>query len=413
MAPMDDFILAATDSEMRSALTWLDHDAVARERSLRILALFRERDSRDELGLGAIRDSFSDKLFPGTSTIQTRLRYMLVVPWVYRTLEAKRTPSNVIAARARRFELDLIRPLLDSDDRSGVFGVGAGRELKRLPSEVYWSGLGEWRIRRFPGSIGDYHNSLDRIYKLRGRQRDHVDDDETTSPEAETWHPRLPDPPEGFPEELDLSLTQEEAEFLRDSIVTHHGASLLGWLVREGCTGDAEQPWEHPDWARFPASAKELLGHARLFSDVMLGAAILYNLALAEVDGRTELAAEHKERIAMWAAGLDRSAIAGWSLPDLWQVTEDSRHMVMPGARRFVESWVRLVRKDPNGLDSNPAAQRFVEARERHLKKGRSRFRNARAREQWSGHAGDRPMTFRWPTARRFLDDLARGLRAG
>ena len=68
---------------MPSTLTWLDHDPTARERSLRILALFRVRDSRDELGLGAIRDSFSDKLFPGTSTIQTRLRYMLFVPWVY------------------------------------------------------------------------------------------------------------------------------------------------------------------------------------------------------------------------------------------------------------------------------------------------------------------------------------------
>ena len=55
---------------MPSTLTWLDHDPAARERSLRILAFFRVRDSRDELGLGAIRDSFSDKLFPGTSTIQ-------------------------------------------------------------------------------------------------------------------------------------------------------------------------------------------------------------------------------------------------------------------------------------------------------------------------------------------------------
>ena len=43
---------------------------------------FRIKESRDELGLGAIRASFADALFPGTSTIQTRLRYMLFVPWV-------------------------------------------------------------------------------------------------------------------------------------------------------------------------------------------------------------------------------------------------------------------------------------------------------------------------------------------
>jgi hypothetical protein len=67
---------------MAASLTWIDHDAKARERSLRILSLFKTT-TRDELGLGAIRDSFADQLFPGTSTIQTRLRYMLFVPWIY------------------------------------------------------------------------------------------------------------------------------------------------------------------------------------------------------------------------------------------------------------------------------------------------------------------------------------------
>ena len=67
---------------MPSSLTWIDHDPTARERALRILSLFQEKESRDELGLGAIRASFADALFPGTSTIQTRLRYMLFVPWV-------------------------------------------------------------------------------------------------------------------------------------------------------------------------------------------------------------------------------------------------------------------------------------------------------------------------------------------
>ena len=53
----------------------------------RILALFRERDTRDELGIGVIRDLVADELFPGTSTIQTRLRYMLFVPWIYQRLK--------------------------------------------------------------------------------------------------------------------------------------------------------------------------------------------------------------------------------------------------------------------------------------------------------------------------------------
>jgi hypothetical protein len=68
---------------LAATLTWLDHDTTDRERMNRILALFRERDTRDELGIGVIRDLIADELFPGTSTIQTRLRYMLFVPWIY------------------------------------------------------------------------------------------------------------------------------------------------------------------------------------------------------------------------------------------------------------------------------------------------------------------------------------------
>jgi Family of unknown function (DUF6361)/Bacterial conjugation TrbI-like protein len=59
-----------------SSLAWIDFDEAERQRAQRIMALFQERESRDELGLGAIRDSIADHLFPGTSTIQTRLRFV-------------------------------------------------------------------------------------------------------------------------------------------------------------------------------------------------------------------------------------------------------------------------------------------------------------------------------------------------
>lgn len=81
-----------------STLAWIDFDEAERQRAQRIMALFQERDSRDELGLGAIRDSISDHLFPGTSTIQTRLRYMLFVPWIFRSLKFdKRVPEGAAA----------------------------------------------------------------------------------------------------------------------------------------------------------------------------------------------------------------------------------------------------------------------------------------------------------------------------
>ncbi len=47
-----------------SSLAWIDFDEAERQRAQRIMALFQERETRDELGLGAIRDSIADHLFP-------------------------------------------------------------------------------------------------------------------------------------------------------------------------------------------------------------------------------------------------------------------------------------------------------------------------------------------------------------
>lgn len=402
----------AMRNQTQSRLAWIDHDSAARERSLQIIDLFKERDSRDELGLGAIRDSFSDKLFPGTSTIQTRLRYMLIVPWIFKRLEAKRIPSSEIEARARRFELQLIQPLTESKDSRGAFGAGAGQELKRLPSDVYWAGLGDWGIRRFNGSINDYFGSLDQIYAIRRQTHVHGEDAAGNS-DVLTWHPYLPDPPENFPGELSFSLTREEAEFLRDTIVTAAGESLLGWLVREQRRARIDRPWEHPDLARFPEPIRELLQHAQLFSDVMRGAAILYNLMLAEIDDRKDLVDEHREVISGWADALDEGKISEWSFPDLWEAVRNSRHTIKPRACRFVEKWVQYAGENPHGVIDNEGARRLVRTREQTLKRNRSRFVNARAREQWSGYAGIRPMTFRWPIAKTFLEDLVRSLKRG
>ena len=84
---------------MPSTFTWLDYSEQERRKMLDVIELFGERTTRDELGLGGVRDAFADLLFPGTSTIQTRAKYFLFVPWVYQLLEEKRVSSSAVAGR--------------------------------------------------------------------------------------------------------------------------------------------------------------------------------------------------------------------------------------------------------------------------------------------------------------------------
>lgn len=100
-----------------------------------------EHDTRDELGIGTIRDGLAELLFPGVNTIQTRVRCFLLIPWVYLELERQRVSTQQLVQRARAAELALIRPLAATAE-DGVFGRDAGDYLKRLPSSVNWYGLG-------------------------------------------------------------------------------------------------------------------------------------------------------------------------------------------------------------------------------------------------------------------------------
>src|SRR3712207_8105184 len=67
-----------------SSFTWLDYSEHERRQMLDVIHLFDEKTTRDELGIGVVRDAFADMFFPGTSTIQTRARYFLFIPWIYR-----------------------------------------------------------------------------------------------------------------------------------------------------------------------------------------------------------------------------------------------------------------------------------------------------------------------------------------
>jgi hypothetical protein len=391
---------------MPSRLSWIDHSPAERERMQRVLALFQERETRDELGIGAIRDALADQLFPGTSTIQTRLRYMLFVPWIYREIERREVPSAKVAAAARQRELELTATLIPGGD-FGIFGRTARGDLKRLPSSVYWAGLGTWGIRRYPGTQERYHRWLDELYRLRRAAHRREADDPEGYGRVDAWHPKLPPAPPGFPHGATFRLTRDEADFLRQRIVATSPGSLLAHLVVHARPADAAAAWMHPDYASFPPEARELLSHARRFAEAMQGAAVLYNLMLAEAAEHREREEEHRGSLGRWAQGLDVPALAGWDLDRFWALAGRTTHTVTDRARLFVGRWIELLRRTGGAVADHAEARALVRARETTLKRGRSRFTNPRALEQWGGYAGMAPITFRWPTVSTYLLDLS------
>ncbi|MDE0083355.1 MAG: DUF6361 family protein [Gammaproteobacteria bacterium] len=371
---------------MPFSLGWVDHDQGARDRIHEILAHLREPGVRDELGIGTIRDSFASLLFPGTSTVQTRLRYFLIVPWVYRSLEEGGAVGGEIWRMGEELEREVAKHLALTREK-GVIGKRGGR---RLASSVYWTGLGAWGLRHEPG----------------GRNGSSI------------WHRGLPLRPSGFPEFDTLALTAREAEYIRDRVAQAVPGSLLAHLFLHPRSVKCGFAWEHPDYEGFSSSHKETLQHARLFSEVIDGALLLYSLLLARRAGREEKVGEYQLKLETWSTRLDGEALRNWSLPDFWMTVRRGRR-INPSAQHFVGRWIDYAKSGAlnaanHGFPGdNSAPARLVRRREKALKRLRSRFSNQRMLDEWNGGSGVYRMGYRWYKVRGYLDELVAGLSRG
>jgi hypothetical protein len=396
---------------MASFMSWVDYSSAERLHMRQAVALFEEKETRDELGIGPIRDAIADTLFPGTSVIQTRLRYALFIPWIYQRFERDRryTTANVERC-AREAELALIDPLLCANDTVGVIGSRAGRALQRLPSSVYWLALQRWGIFRQRSTQDQYHRDWERLRRRRGNQLS-ADDVGVPPLSVQTWHAALPAAPDGFPDHITFELTVDEADFLRGRIAETCRGSLLALAVTgpRACRSlQASKPWDAFD--DLPLPLGETLSLAHRFALLVQGAALAYNLALARrAPGREDLATTLEEAISAWALEANQEDIGRPELDDLWQFCAERARVSVP-TQDFIERWRGLLRLHGYAVAcSSPDAHTLIESRERLLKGKRSRFENPRSLDTWGGQAGTGLLTYRWSTVQRFLDDLYRG----
>jgi hypothetical protein len=400
-----------------SFIGWLDYSEADQRQVRELLKLFSDQGTVDDLGLGTVRDAFSNQLFPGTSVIQTRARYFLFIPWIYRHAE-QRHPSRVIA-KGEDVERKLIEALRSSDDLDGLIGRQAGVNVRTLPSAIYWNGLGQYEIFQRPGMGRVQYGRLAARPVAAGDLQD-----ELTERSASFWHRDIPAPPEDFfdMEYADFTLTLDEAIWLSERVLATEAAGgdhMLGGFVRS-LRGGGSVP-DGPFWEALPTDltpvATRLAHHAQHFSVAMHSAALLYNLMLAEErcrDEDRERSDFWREQLAQWAIDADAISLIQWasSTDSLWDAVVAPGVRIPPRTRRFVDDWAALLTGvELSQLADNPTARELIRNREVEHKRGQARFANAQRLAAWNGDSGSAPLSYRWFQVQRFLNDLAEGLQ--
>lgn len=274
-------------------LGWIDYSNDERNKITSILRLLGTQAALDELGIGTIRDGFSDLLFPGISTLQTRAKYFVLIPYLFAEAEKhKFTRTSEVRAWINKQEERLIKILVDNSElgSDGIIGSRTykqGKTLKIKPTSIYWSGLRKTGILHQPGFSID--NACEIAY-LHGKKRSEIslkaegesescDDRDVLNDGFVLFMPILPD--HNYLNESTIELTSREAVYLHERFVQSEDTrdSLMAYMLSNRVLFE--------DFLEIdPSTLPERLGYivslAQDFSNFIYGAHLLYNVIYSE-----------------------------------------------------------------------------------------------------------------------------------
>lgn len=391
-------------------LGWIDFSKKERSKILSVLDLLSEKGTLDELGIATIRDGFSNYFFPGTSTIQTRAKYFLAVPYAMKQVEkSNETMLNKALKLLDEIEKNCAEILYRNNRaESGLIGKNALQNktwVKRAPSSIYWAGLRRYGI--FKGGAMSISEYLDASCLLKqqktnlhnlGNRNDNAEENECDDKHAgnakhmQFW--KLPTYNEKWMDDFEMELTKEEGAFLKGQIVTSCEGSMLAYVLKNNLTVfcDCKSFQELAGVIQmFPQDIQEMYWLAFAFSDFVYVIRVIYNVIVSA--GQNVEANEELERLQPYFAEL-----ADIDIDDIFKRLQAFRDR---GLRLFLLQCQQYMR-----AGDVEALKRCITVREESLK-GRNRAKTKHPGEfksdEWHGGKG---LDYRFYNARTIVKDI-------
>ncbi|MBQ9030705.1 MAG: hypothetical protein IJ106_04540 [Parasporobacterium sp.] len=358
-------------------LGWTDFSKTERNKVLSVLDLLSESGTLDELGIAPIRDGFANVFFPGTSTIQTRAKYFLIVPYALKEQEySNETNPNrmlrIFDEVERKCGEILIGAGNDTDGIIGSRSLAHNTWVKRTPADIYWAGLRNYGI--FTGgnmSLTEYvramcalKNQKDTLTKL-GNRNDNAETDEGDDKDAgelfrmQFW--KIPTYKESWMDDLSIKLSFEEGDYLKGQITASYPESMLSYILKNNLTEVfACESFQdiHALIHLFPEQIQKDYILACDFSDFLFALRTIYNMIVS--DGQNNAAQ------AFWQEMLpELPAIAEVDLESIFTRLSIYGNVFLCNFLRKSQSLMKM--SDLEGIKTE------IKRRERELKQSRAK----------------------------------------
>lgn len=281
---------------------WIDFSKKDRDKVLGVLDLLSETGVLDELGIAPIRDSFSDLFFPGTSTLQRRAKYFLIVPYALKDLELKYQLNEVNLETLDNIEKETAEQLIiNNPDSGGIIGSDSIRRkgwVQMTPANIYLAGLRKYGIFNYNKSLKHYINHIRKL-KLSSEEDDYSvnkDDDELIDDKnagkslnvyklfiSDLYSPN-------WMKNLSIKLTPKEADFLKKQIIATCNDSLMAYILK---SENIEEFLKCENFyylnsiiEDFPENIKNDYFDAIAFSDFNYALRVVYNIIVSNDENK-------------------------------------------------------------------------------------------------------------------------------
>ncbi len=294
-------------------LGWVDYSRQERETIKELLKVLGESSSLDELGVGIVRDSISDLLYPGTSVLHTRAKYYILIPELFK----KAMKSGLTTGREVRRFIDayqdeisrILRRAIDEETgtkATGIIGGRSDRAVKMKPTRIYWNALRTTGILCNPTISYDDACSAVAGYNKKNQNVNlklETDDDGGDAFDAAGGSFTLFNAPcrqsiDDYMQNATLHLSKDEADYLKEQFlhVPVMKNTLMEYCLKTN-TSFANQALDTIDFLpNMSAELKERLMLSKEFANFIHGAYIVYNLVFWE-DGGEKATDDTKARI--------------------------------------------------------------------------------------------------------------------
>lgn len=300
---------------------FVNFNTAEKKRVAKMMQLLQESEAIEELGIGRVRDHFSNTLFPGTSTLQHHAKYFVVLPSLYyHTAFKSRKFQNLTEVRTfiKEAEIQITRQLAKWDNgqvntfEKGITGINTLKDalndhtkyVKYDPAYIYGSGLARYGIIPDTGverlilelnkkRFEDPHsNRIPKGDDLTEDAGDMTGEKQLIMTCGETY-----DFFNG--KTMELSLSEKEASFLKDRIHASCQGSMLAYLIDSefeipdgikyfdiekilaGLTPDVLDIYKKS--GNFPNSSILLTGDSTIATIIVLASQMMPNIAIKNI----------------------------------------------------------------------------------------------------------------------------------